>query len=183
MPAAARIYRRLPGRSGSLVAYYRIYRAADHLLSVTAQGFSESYRRFYYRDIQAIIVHRTIFGKVFTGIFAGLLGITALFWILLFMTPGSLDIGYVITNSILTAFFGIPLLINFWLGPTCRCYVKTAVQTERLYAVGRVRTAQKFLARLRPLILEAQAVAPPATGPGAGQPSTAATPGAAAAAP
>jgi hypothetical protein len=53
----------------------------------------------------------------------------------------------------------VPLVINILLGTTCHCYIKTAVQTERLLAVGRLRTARKFLDRIRPRISEAQSVA------------------------
>ena len=50
------------------------------------------------------------------------------------------------------------LLINLALGPTCACHIRTAVQTERLSALNRVRTARKFIARVEPLIAAAQDV-------------------------
>src|SRR5271157_5492261 len=48
-------YSRLPGRSGIFVRG-SLWMSADHLLSVRRNPFSESYRRFYFGDIQAIVV-------------------------------------------------------------------------------------------------------------------------------
>ena len=42
------------------------------------------------------------------------------------------------------------------LGTTCRCLIRTAVQTEELPSLRRVRNADKVLARIRPLIESAQ---------------------------
>jgi len=53
-------------------------------------------------------------------------------------------------------FFGLPLLINILRGRTCRCFLRTAVQTEQLPPLSRVRRAQKVFARIRPLIAAAQ---------------------------
>jgi hypothetical protein len=48
------------------------------------------------------------------------------------------------------------LVANLLLGPTCVCHLKTAVQTEELPSLRRLRRARKVLARLRPLIVAAQ---------------------------
>jgi hypothetical protein len=47
-------------------------------------------------------------------------------------------------------------MANLILGRTCRCFLRTAVQTEQLPPLDRVRRAQKVFARLRPLIAAAQ---------------------------
>ncbi len=48
-------YRRMPGRSGLFVRD-SLWMSAGHLLSVRRNPFSESYRRFYFTDIQAIVI-------------------------------------------------------------------------------------------------------------------------------
>ena len=52
-------YRRLPGRAFSLVSRDSLWLAEDHLLSVQSNRFSEDYRRYYFRDIQAFAIQRT----------------------------------------------------------------------------------------------------------------------------
>jgi len=47
------------------------------------------------------------------------------------------------------------LIINLVRGPTCRCEIRTLVQTERL-PLSRIRATRKFLERVRPLITSAQ---------------------------
>ena len=49
-------------------------------------------------------------------------------------------------------FFALLLISNVILGPTCVCYIRTAVQTERLGSVTRIPAARRLLKRIRPLI-------------------------------
>jgi len=51
---------------------------------------------------------------------------------------------------------GLILLANALSGPTCRCSIRTAVQTDDLPSLNRLRRTRKVLARLRPLIAAAQ---------------------------
>jgi hypothetical protein len=62
---------------------------------------------------------------------------------------------------ILSLGFGLTLLYNLLAGPTCVCHIYTSVQVEKLHSIRRLRTAHKFLARLRPLIEQAQGRAVP----------------------
>ena len=60
------------------------------------------------------------------------------------------------------AFFLLALLlINLSRGRTCVCHIRTAVQTEELPSLRRLRTARKATALLKPLIEEAQGTIPP----------------------
>ena len=170
MATPPKTFQRLPGRSTSVAEYYRVYAMPDHILSVTASGFSENYRRFYYRDIQAIVVRKTDSGGTASVILGILVGLTSLIWLSPILNPDSRNVGFVLFCAIANGLFALPLIINILLGPTCHCYIKTAVQIDRLYAVGRLRTAQKFLDRTRPRIAEAQSV------PAATEPSAAASP-------
>ena len=123
----------------------RLFRGPDHLLQIASTGFSETYRRFYFRDIQAITIQKTHWGKIWNGVWG--------FFVALFGLP-SIDMSgtpAIIMGSI-AGFFGCFLIGNLVLGPTCACYIRTAIQTERLAPVTRIRTARRFLRRVRPLI-------------------------------
>jgi len=147
-------YTKLPGRGWAWTGPSRVWLGEDHVLLVLGQVFFESYRRFFLKDIQAVIVRRTHTGKTWSGIWAaGLLffaGIAAL--------VGDRTAALILLG--IATPFGIALLINVLLGPTCACYVRTAVQTERLHAVSRLRTTRKFMARVEPLVIAAQGELP-----------------------
>lgn len=122
----------------------------DHLLCVEAEGYTESYRRFYFRDIQAITQQKTTRGRtiaIVTGAMAALFGLLAV------MMEG-MEEKWVL--GILAAICAIPFILNFLYGPTCRCQLRTAVQTEELHSVSRTRRARKVMNLLRPLIAQAQ---------------------------
>jgi hypothetical protein len=128
----------------------QLWQGEEHLLLVEWDGNREYYKRFNYPDIQAFIVQKTNDGKVANGVF--------LFFLVLFASLGLVvsDIGGRIFLLALAGLFGLLLLINFLSGPTCRCWVRTAVQTETLPSLSRLPRFRKVLARLRPLIAAAQ---------------------------
>src|SRR6185503_16307515 len=59
MSRGAKVYRRLPGRESGLLSYSRLWLGPDHLLLARTTFFSEEYKRFYFRDIQAIVMRKT----------------------------------------------------------------------------------------------------------------------------
>jgi hypothetical protein len=153
-------YTRLPGsglsrKGSSFIAVARIsnrlWLGEDHLLQVeSAGGYNENYKRFYFRDIQAIYVRKTAnwFGaNVALGVLTGLF----LLWTLSVKNGGG-----AITLGIFTVAFGFFLLLSVLRGPSCACHLKTAVHLEELPSLGRLRNANKVLALLRPLIAAAQ---------------------------
>jgi hypothetical protein len=150
----ASIYRRLPGRGTALAHYVRLYEGPDHFLQISSTGFSESYKRFYFRDIQAFIIEKKIWHHLwsaFWGAFAAAFFIPA--W---FASGGAA----VVLWSIAGFFVGL-LLLNIAIGPSCVCRVQTAVQTEKLPTLKRVRSARKFIQRIHPVLLSAQSGAAP----------------------
>lgn len=161
MPDAAPVqYARLPGsgvsrKGGSFVTVARLscrlWLGDDHLLQVeSVGGYTESYKRFYFRDIQAIYLHKTAAWFV-ANLALGLCTGFFLLWALLVKNPGG-----VIALAIFTGAFGFFLLLNVFRGPTCSCHLKTAVHLEELPSLRRRRNAEKVLARLQPLIEAAQ---------------------------
>jgi hypothetical protein len=122
----------------------------DHLLCVETSGYSESYKRFYFRDIQAFSFRRTNARMVLSIVLAVM---AALFLLIAFIADNTTVL--VIFVSLTPLLCLVPLVINLILGPTCRCQVRTAVQTEDL-PIRRIRGARRFLERVRPLISAAQ---------------------------
>lgn len=159
---APRIYRKLPGsgRSSSAVlsARHRLWLGPDHVLAVCNQGYSEEYKRFQFKDIQAISLRKTAAGWITNvllacaaGFFAGLAFYT---W-----ARGWDEVGVWILGGVGGA-FGLGLLTNTLLGPTCVCTLRTAVQTERLYSLPRFRTAQRAIRRIREAVEAVQGALP-----------------------
>ena len=128
----------------------------DHLLCIDSNGYTESYKRFYYRDIQAITIvankRRIIWNWIL--VIPTILCLAMLFSVLPSRNDG--DWGIVIVYTICTFLFALPLLINNLLGPTCTCYLRTAVQIEELPSLSRVRRARKVLDRIRPFVIAVQ---------------------------
>lgn len=127
----------------------------DHLLSVDSSGFSETYKRFYFRDIQAFTVRQTKRRAVWNAILvvpmvACLTGVLSE----IAFTPRN-DVALIIWLICLAALL-VPFLFNNIFGTACACYLRTAVQIEELPSLCRVRKARRILAKIRPLILEAQ---------------------------
>ncbi len=144
------LYTKLPGRGWTWTGPSRLWLGEDHVLLVGSQTFYESYRRFFFADLQAIVVQRTHTGKIWNGVWASGL----LFFATLTMLTDDRTLASVLLG--MGAPFGIALLVNTLHGPTCRCHFRTAVQTERVPALSRMRAARQFLARVEPLIASAQ---------------------------
>lgn len=131
----------------------RLYLAEDHLLMLEKTYYRESYRRFYYRDIQALVLEKTK-GWLWYGL--TWLGFTLLFLVCLLAAWDS-GSRYFFLPFAMLCFMG--LVINGVAGPTCQCYLRTAVQYEVLPGMHRVRKTEQLLQRLRARILAAQPAA------------------------
>jgi hypothetical protein len=149
MAAAPSAYRRLPGGGIGIASSVRLYQAPDHFLQISSTGFSENYKRFYFRDIQAVILERKRW-QIWWFIALGCL-------MTLFAASASVSSG---VGAILlwcaAAGFVLALLVNVFLGPCCACYIRTAVQTERIRSLTRVRRARAFVQRVAGLVEQHQ---------------------------
>ena len=152
-------YLSLPGRGtrreGNFVVALsvrrsRLWLGKDHLLLVDYSSVHQDLKRFYFRHIQALTVRRTARWSTLSLVF-GLLA--AVFTLLLLNFNGEPERYFL---GLAVGLFGLLLLINLLKGPTAECFIQTAVQSEKLPSLGRLRNARKVLARLRPLIDEAQ---------------------------
>ncbi len=158
-------YQRLPGKKRRFFGYERLWLGPDHLLLLRSHNYYEDYKRFYFKDIQALLLRKTSEGRIFNLICGILIGLCLL-------PTASLDKEIALIFWVMAAFFFLLLVINVLFGPTCACHLKTAVQTEKLAALGRLRKARKVINRLSPLIHAAQAgLNPPGSGGPAGDSS------------
>lgn len=154
-------YQKLPGIGDRYLGYLaagahacRLYVGPDHLLAMNAAGWTEEYKRFYFADIQAIVCRRTSRGRVI-NIVLGLLSL------LLALLP------FMIPNDPVALYFALAvgspmvviILVNTFAGPTCKVWVKTAVQTEELPSLKRLRPYLKVVAVVEPLLRAAQSLA------------------------
>ena len=138
--------RRHDGFFTALSTVSSLWLGADHLLMIDSNRFTERYKRFYFRDIQAFIVVKTsrrLKWNVALGIFA-----FASLTIALATTPALIPL--------LTLFFLTLIVFNQVLGPSATVYIRTAVQVEELPSLNRIRRARRALEKLRPLIAAAQ---------------------------
>ena len=165
-------YRRLPGTGyryvipgwalvllffviGIFVLLFRgrrvqLWEGNEHLLLVEWDGYREYYKRFDYRDIQAFIVRKTNESTIFNAILGAIVCVLAA------LAIGASEIGLRVFLLVLAGVLGLILLVNALSGPSCRCSIRTAVQTDDLPSLNRLRRSRKVLARLRPLIAAAQ---------------------------
>src|SRR5438552_4520512 len=154
MPRGEKAYQRLPGREAGFLSYSRLWLGPDHLLLARTAFFSEEYKRFYFRDIQAVVTRRTERREILNVIFA----FTMIVFGVLALVTGS---GWQAFFLVMAGTFVLALLVNWLRGPTCVCHVRTAVQTEELSPLKRFRAARKVIERLKPNIEKAQGLLAP----------------------
>lgn len=143
-----RRYRRLPGRAFSLVSRDSLWLADDHLLSVQSNRFSETYHRYYFPDIQAFTIER---GAPISPLTYAAGAVAAAF-----LAPGLL---FEFQRTFLWISGGLFLAITLaliGLGPTCSCYIQTAVSRDRLGSLRWIRTAERALGVLHPCVDQVQ---------------------------
>lgn len=142
-------------RSREFFTWSTLWLAADHLLQIEHTGYSEEYKRFYFRDIQSITVRRNN---------------RALVWSIFFCVMMALGLGALISTQTIgirwfwgcfAALFFLFLLINLIKGPSCISHIRTAVQQEELASLRRVRKTDKALAHIRARVAAAQGTLPP----------------------
>jgi hypothetical protein len=147
-------YKRLPGVKKGFFSLNSLWTGTDHLLSISSFRFVEDYKRFYYQDIEAIVVRKTLLGKI-QNLSLVLLAGFVIFASLSFEGAAA-AVFWTLTGAVL-----LLMGFNFLMGPTCVCHLQTAVQNEKLPSLHRLRTARKAIKRLRPLIEAAQGTSPP----------------------
>ncbi|MBW8864613.1 MAG: hypothetical protein JF609_06765 [Verrucomicrobia bacterium] len=144
------------GRAG-LLSTSSFWQGPDHLLIVEVAGTVEKYRRFYFRDIQAVIIQNTRTRLWWT---------LGLIMVILFMLAVLVEVDWGLQSHdspplyfcVFVAFcLIVALTMNIMRGPTCVVQLRTAVQTQVLPNVTRHKKAAQLVMQLGPAIRAAQA--------------------------
>jgi len=140
------LYQRLPGKKkGFLIGHHTLWQGTDHLLQIYSRLGVEDYKRYYFDDIQAIVTRKTGSGRIQNIVVGALSGLFCLFAV----TSGG---GWSFFHAAVAAAILLILLINVFKGPTCETVLLTAVQTEKLYSLNRLKTTEPVMNRLRAII-------------------------------
>jgi len=152
MADTRQIYRKLPGSRRGVIFSASLWTGVDHLLSVKSAKFQEQYKRFYFRDLQAIVITKVPRWVVSTPVLAAaVLLLTGVLFVrvLLPALAGWLWL-------LLAALSGVWIYIS--LAQSCTCRLYTAVSREDLASVYRMWTARKALTELEQRIAQVQGV-------------------------
>lgn len=147
--ARTKDYKKLPGKKRKFMGFNTLWLGKDHLLSVDSRIYSEDYKRFYFKDIQAIIGCKMNSWKIINIILAAIA--LLLLWLSFSVGPaGSIFLKF------MSCVFLLGLLVYLLWGPSWACSLKTAIQTENLPSLYRFRKFKKALRLLGPQIEMAQ---------------------------
>jgi hypothetical protein len=141
-------YRKLPGHRRGFIFGSSVWMGSDHLLLVKSSRVREEYKRFYFRDIQAIVMARTGRFHISPGV-----ALVVVIWLL------TLAAGHGAGFRWAHGLAGTSLVFAWWYVSatrSCRCRIYTAVSSDELPSLYRTWTARRFLARVEPLIAQAQ---------------------------
>ena len=117
----------------------RLYGGPDHLLLVQSTGYTEEYKRVFYRDVRYVVVRET-YGQTRQSFLSAVLFLATC---LLYLAPMPK-----VVVAILSLPFLVWLLWNWALGPACRVYVNTDVQTLELPTPRRLSRVPRLVAFL-----------------------------------
>jgi hypothetical protein len=147
----------LARRVSSWLGLHRTFLAADHVLDLTDSFLHEQYRRFYFRDIEAITVRQTPEWHVWSTLY-GLLALLGFTVAMVGWFTGNAGAGAIVmTVGAVTVIAGLlALAINLARGPTAKVFVHTAAGGGSATGLARLKAAQSALARLEPIIRAAQ---------------------------
>jgi hypothetical protein len=143
------IYKKLPGKRRLPLWSHSLWYGPDHILSVESKWVSENYKRFYYQDIQAIVIRKIDYWKIINIILGSIFGI---FFLLMLLQDGPWAIFFGILWGLS---FPVFFLYLIW-GANCETHIKTAVQIEKLPALYRLRSTARAMSLLLQRIEYAQ---------------------------
>ncbi|GAB6096268.1 hypothetical protein JCM14469_25210 [Desulfatiferula olefinivorans] len=156
MPTA-RPYQRLPGQKRKTLGRDTLWLGPDHLLLMVSSGMSEHYRRFYYTDIKSLVVSKTTTARTKTLFVFAVFAICLIAGAVLFKLDHAVQVFFWVTAPV----FLLYGLFCLAAGPSCACWIITAVGREKLSPAHRMRPTLSMIARLRDRIVEAQGTLTP----------------------
>mgnify|MGYP001546421120 CR=1 FL=1 len=146
-------YKKFPFKKRKLVGASRLWIGPDHLLLVDSTGISETYRRFFYKDIQAVNLvkkNSNHYKMIALLLFTVLSGIAAVVSWKYYFPPGLVI--FCIIGPVL-AVYTVRQIIK---GPACDCWVYSSVQKEKLLPVGTMKAGKRFIDFLLPRVEQVQ---------------------------
>ena len=146
-----KLYRRVTGEHQFGIArggWVSLHLAADHLLLRNTVTLTETYRRFYFTDVEAITIRKTLRWHIWTAVWS----VAVALCLLPLLGAQRLHPGLLTWAAI----FIVCALINITRGASCVTHLQTKVQTRPL-PLRRVRKALRVLKHLVPPIAAAQA--------------------------
>jgi len=129
----------------------RLWLGPDHILLVSSNVLSEEYRRFYFADIEALVVAEVESPARFYGAVLSVIAVV--------LTLGLAVADHAIT-AVLCGLIGIGLAVFTFTRPLVRCCLKTRVSREFLPSLKRLETARRVMAMLRAEIENVQGALP-----------------------
>jgi hypothetical protein len=146
------IYTKLTPAKRRLFGYSQLWLAPDHILLLSNSRFAEDYKRFAFSDIQSIVI-TDLPARVVPQV---IMIVAALAWMCLWFTVSSAFAhwSFIVTGTLALLW----PIVDISRGPRCRCYLHTRVSKELLAPVSRMKTAENFLAVVRPMIEAVQGV-------------------------
>lgn len=147
-------YTRLTGWRRRWVSIDSLWQAEDHILLVQRNGFTESYRRYYFGNIQGFVVTPTSAALKI----AALCGIPSLlgFLVTTLALMNQFEIGWCVAVDVFALPCFVGFLVNGWRGGTCTTHLCTAVGDVVVVPLGRQRDALRVIERLSGPIYSAQ---------------------------
>lgn len=145
------VYRKLPGDFRGFIQRNTLWMGDDHLLLVDSTRVSETYKRFYLRDIQTIIVRKT--PRFVLPYYWVLLTGFALILLLVGLNPFRYRL-FGPAVAILTAVAVYLYVVSMF--HSCTCHLITRVNKVELASLFRVWSARRFVEAVSPLIGNAQ---------------------------
>lgn len=148
MAAKKRQYRKLSKKFFTLFFTDSLWQGPDHLLHVESGFMREQYKRFYFKDIQAVVLRHKSTHHLWN-----------LIWSIALVLSGLALFSDVFSSSpgiIFAVLFMLLLISNLALGPSCEVRLQTAVQVQKLPALKRVPKAQKVMNRIRDEVVKVQ---------------------------
>ncbi len=128
-----------------------LWQGDDHIMQASHQLVEDRYRRLFFKDIHAIQIQKTGRYRLSFLLF-GIATASALLLLLVSSSAFARGMALIVGAPAL-----ILLLTNAVAGPSCSCWIRTALGETRLTAVTRVRKAERMARQIEPQILAAQA--------------------------
>ena len=149
-------YRKLRGRGAGIVGVTQLWVGEDHLVAATSIFGVESYQRFFFKNIEALIAVKTRGRRNWNIVLALLLLLLAGIAAAGLRTAANDRTSIMVGFGVVMVPLLIALIINTWKGSTCTFWVQTAGGLEQLGAPVRLPAAQNAINVLTPEIATTQ---------------------------